>query len=107
MPGFKKDGRRSWRHFPCCVLSGNAQVVLHHRSDVCRYGGGLGIHVTRNGRVGYVRQMLSMRQRRGVTPVRRVNVLVKWLWSAKPHASEIICRGMDDVRMYIMARSMR
>lgn len=52
-------------------------------------------------------QTLSVRQRRGVTPVARMNVLVKWLWSAKPHASEIICRGMDDVRMYIIACSMR
>ncbi len=85
----------------------DAQVPLPHRRDVCRCGGGLGVHVTRKARVGHGPQTLSMRQRRGVTPVSRVNVLVKWLWSAKPHASETICSGMDDVRMYIIARSMR
>lgn len=52
-------------------------------------------------------QQLSARHRRGVTPVRRANVLVKWLGSAKPHKSEIMFRGMGDVRRYFLASSTR
>ncbi len=76
--------------------------------------------VSRHGNSDGLKQFRPMARRRqccvhfcarrhapGLAPVIRVNVRVKWLWSAKPQAIAMSAMAKSDARNKSLARSMR